>query len=361
MAGSDHSGMQTAAVVPNPGPNAQCEIRHDIPIPVPQPDQVLVKLTHSGICHSDVHSIYNETPMETDIAGHEGVGIVVKLGSSAEHVKVGDRVGIKWQWSVCGTCAACAVDETACPNQNNSGRNVRGCFAQYQAAPAKDVTLLPPLNEDGSAPDGLSSELLAPLLCAGLSMYSSISKANLKAGEWLVLPGAGGGLGHLGVQIAKAKGYKVIAVDSGEAKRKLCVDELGADAFLDFKTDDIEAEVLMLTDGVGAHAVVVGVGSTAAYELAFKLVRRLGTLVCVGIPRTNFHLPVSPFEMIVRSLKVVGSSCGTRESMSELLELAKEGKVRAKVEVRELDAINDVVKGLANFEIGGRVVLRITQ
>jgi alcohol dehydrogenase, propanol-preferring len=83
--------------------------------------------------------------------------------------------------------------------------------------------------------------------------------------------------------------------------------------------------------------------------------------VCVGIPRTNFHLPVSPFEMIVRSLRVVGSSCGTRESMSELLELAKEGKVRAKVEVRELDAINDVVKGLANFEIGGRVVLRIPE
>lgn len=309
--------------------------------------------------------------METDIAGHEGVGIVTQLGSDVssmstgpakiQSVSVGDRVGIKWQWSVCGSCAICSDDETACPNQNNSGRNVRGTFAQYIAAPAKDVTLLPPVSEDGSTPDGLSSELLAPLLCAGLSMYSSISKANLHPGQWLVLPGAGGGLGHLGVQVAKAKGYKVIAIDSGDAKRKLCTDEFGADAFLDFKTDDIEAEVMKLTDGLGAHAVVVGVGSTAAYELAFKLLRRLGTLVCVGIPRTDFQLPVSPFEMIVRSLRVVGSSCGTRESMDELLELAKQGKVRAKVEVRELDEINDVIKGLAAFQIGGRVVLKIPE
>ena len=357
---------QTAAYLASPGPGATLEIRHDVAIPAPLANEVLIKLTHSGICHSDVHSIYNETPMETDIAGHEGVGTVVQIGSEVSRgsdggAKMGDRVGVKWQWSVCGTCAICAVDETACPNQNNSGRNVRGTFAQYIAAPAKDVTILPPLREDGSAEGGLSSELLAPLLCAGLSMYSSISKANLQEGQWLVLPGAGGGLGHLGVQIAKAKGYRVIAIDSGDKKRRLCVDELGADVFLDFKVDDIEARVMQLTDGMGAHAVVVGVGSTSAYELGVKLLRRLGTLVCVGIPRTDFHLPVSPFEMIVRSLRVVGSSCGTRQQMSDLLELAKQGKVRARVEVRELNDINEIVQKLASFQIEGRVVLRIPE
>ena len=85
---------------------------------------------------------------------------------------------------------------------------------------------------------------------------------------------------------------------------------LGAAAFLDFKTDNIEEEVHRLTNGYGAHGVVVSVGSTAAYTEGFKLLRRLGTLVCVGIPRTDFDLPISPFMMIVRSIKVVGSSCG---------------------------------------------------
>lgn len=370
---------QTAAYLPRPGPGATCEIRHDIPIPVPSPDQILVKLTHSGICHSDVHSIYNETPMETDIAGHEGVGIVVDLGSNissspttgptdhqAQQIKLGDRVGIKWQWSTCHACPACEVDETACPNQNNSGRNVRGTFAQYIAAPARDVTLLPPVINPatGKEDPNLSSELLAPLLCAGLSMASSIRKSGVQAGEWLVLPGAGGGLGHLGVQIAKARGTKVIAIDAGEGKRMLCVEELGADVFLDFKalsTEQIVEAVMQTTDGAGAHAVVVSVGSTGAYELAFKLVRRLGTVVCVGLPDPKWRLPVSPFEMVVRCLRVVGSSCGTRADMEGLLELARQGKVKARVEVEGLESVNEVVGRLARFEVEGRVVLKIPE
>lgn len=348
---SQEPKFQTAAWLPKAGPGATLEIRHDIEIPEPQAGQVLVKLECSGICHSDVHSIYNETPMETDIAGHEGVGHVVKLGPGVPDEFLDSRVGIKWQYSSCGECEICLVDETGCPNQDNSGRNVRGTFAQYIAAPARDVTRLP---------KELKSETLAPLLCAGLAMYSSISKAKLKPGDWLVLPGAGGGLGHLGVQIAAQKGYKVIAIDSGESKRKMCLD-LGAAVFLDFKTDDIEEEVKRLTNGYGAHGVVVGVGSTAAYIEGFKLLRRLGTLICVGIPKTDFDLPISPFMMIVRCLRVVGSSGGTRQEMDELLKMAVAGQVVPHVQVFELEEINSIVKKLSNFEIGGRVVLRIPQ
>ncbi|ETN41076.1 uncharacterized protein HMPREF1541_03011 [Cyphellophora europaea CBS 101466] len=348
---SSKEGFQTAAWLPKAEPGAILEIRHDIEIPEPKDGEVLVKLECSGICHSDVHSIFNETPMETDIAGHEGVGKVVKLGPSVPDHFMGERVGIKWQYSTCGKCEICPIDETACPNQDNSGRNVRGTFAQYIAAPAKDVTRLP---------KELKSEILAPLLCAGLSMYSSISKANLKPGDWLVLPGAGGGLGHLGVQIAAKKGYRVIAVDSGESKKKMAM-ELGATAFLDFKTDNVEEEVKRLTNGYGAHGVVVGAGSTAAYTEGFKLLRRLGTLVCVGLPRTDFDLPISPFWMVVRCLRVVGSSCGTRQDMDELLKMAVAGDVVPHVQVFELEDINTIVDKLAKFQIGGRIVLRIPQ
>jgi alcohol dehydrogenase, propanol-preferring len=348
---SPAAGFQTAAWLPKAEPGAVLQIRHDIEIPEPKDGEVLVKLECTGICHSDVHSIFNETPMETDIAGHEGVGYVVKLGANVAQEMMNARVGIKWQYSTCGTCEICPINETACPNQNNSGRNVRGTFAQYIAAPAKDVTHLP---------KELKSEILAPLLCAGLSMYSSISKAKLQTGDWLVLPGAGGGLGHLGVQIASRKGFKVIAVDSGDAKRKMCM-ELGATVFIDFKVDDVEKEVMRLTNGYGAHAVVVGAGSTAAYTQGFKLLRRLGTLVCVGLPRTDFDLPISPFWMVVRCLKVVGSSCGTRQEMEELLQMAVKSEVMPQVQVFDLQDINEIVNKLANFAIGGRVVLRIPQ
>jgi alcohol dehydrogenase, propanol-preferring len=344
----------TAAYLPQAGPGARLTIRHDIPIPAPMEGQVLVKLTHSGICHSDVHSIYNETPMDTDIAGHEGVGHVVKLGPGVSDDFIGRRVGIKWQYSTCGKCEICPVDETACPNQDNAGRNVRGTFAQYIAAPAKDVTRL------SDEKEGLSSEVLAPLLCAGLSMYSSIGKAGLKEGQWLVLPGAGGGLGHLGVQIAVSRGYKVIGVDTGEEKRRMVMG-LGATAFVDFKSENVEEEVKKLTNGYGAHGVVVGAGSTAAYTEGFKLLRRLGTLVCVGLPRTDFDLPISPFWMVVRCLRVVGSSCGTRQEMEELLKMAEAGHVKPHIQVFGLEEINTIVEKLARFEIGGRVVLRIPE
>ncbi|KAK5082221.1 hypothetical protein LTR05_007365 [Lithohypha guttulata] len=349
--GSIEGGVQVAAWLDKPGHGAVLRIREDIDIPIPKEGEVLVKLECSGICHSDVHSIYNETPMDTDIAGHEGVGYVVKCGPSVADEVLNARVGVKWQYRTCGKCEICAVDSTACPYQDNAGRNVRGTFAQYICAPVRDLTMLP---------EGLESKILAPLLCAGLTMYSAIAKAQLKPGHWLVLPGAGGGLGHIGVQIAASRGYKVIAIDSGKEKRKLCLD-LGAALFIDFREEDIEAEVSRATGGYGAHAVIVGVGSESAYRQGFAVLRNLGTLVCVGIPGTSCQLPVTPFQMIVKGLKVVGSSCGTPAEMHELLDMAMAGKVIPQVTVYELEDINTIVEKLARFQIGGRVVLRIPQ
>jgi alcohol dehydrogenase, propanol-preferring len=351
MARSSAPDVQTAAWLDFPRHGATLKIRHDIDVPKPKEGEVLVKLEVSGICHSDVHSIYGDTPMETDIAGHEGVGTVIELGPGVAESMRYSRVGVKWQYSTCGKCEICAVDSTACPRQNNAGRNVRGTFAQYIAAPAKDVTMVP---------GGLKSELVAPLLCAGLTMYSAIAKANLKPGDWLVLPGAGGGLGHLGVQIASKKDYKVIAIDTGDSKRNLCI-KLGAAKFLDFREDDVEAEIGKLTSGYGVHAVVVSAGSEGAYQQGFKLLRNLGTLVCVGLPRMDFGLPITPFAMVVRGLRAVGSSCGTPQEMTELLEMAKLGHVVAQVSEFDLSDINEIIGKLARFEIEGRVVVRIPQ
>ena len=338
--------MQTAAWVDRPGPDASVTIRHDSPVPSPGPNEVLVKISCSGVCHSDVHNMLGETPMTTNISGHEGVGRVVRTSLSAPESLMNKRVGIKWLHTYCNECEICAVDVTACPNQHNSGRDVPGTFQQYCLSPIEGLTMIP---------DELGDEVAAPLLCAGLSMFGSISRAGLKKGEWLALMGAGGGLGHLGVQIAREIGLKVIAIDTGEKKRQLCM-KLGATAFLDFKEDDVETEVKVLTHGYGVHAVVCPAGASA-YSQAFRILRNCGTLVCVGLVTEN--LPVSPFQMLHKAWKIVGSSVGTPKHLEELLRMAVQGKVRPNVEVMQLEDLDMVIRRLAAYQVEGRIVVRL--
>ncbi|KAL4807093.1 hypothetical protein BDV18DRAFT_136871 [Aspergillus unguis] len=343
---------QTAAVLPSSGATAtsRLEIKHDRPIPTPAAGELLVKLEFSGVCHSDVHSVRGETPMLTDVAGHEGVGSVVKVGDGVdEAVWMGKRVGIRWLYSSCLECEICERNNTACPYQKNAGANVPGTFQQYIVSPAVHVTKIPPQ---------LSPDEAAPLLCAGIAMYSSIIKTRTRPGDWIVLPGAGGGLGHMGVQIAVKKGLKVIAIDSGDKKKQLCL-SLGATAFLDYKTDDVEGSVKQLTSGLGAHAVICTANSEAAYETSMRLLRRLGVLVCVGIPNVPFRLPATPFDMIVKGQTIVGNSAGTAQEMDELMQMAVTGEVKAHIECFEFDQIDDIIQRLGRSEIDGRAVMRI--
>ncbi|KAL4797081.1 alcohol dehydrogenase [Aspergillus venezuelensis] len=343
---------QTAAVLPSTGATAtsRLEIRHDRAIPVPGDGEILVKLEFSGVCHSDVHSVRGETPMLTDVAGHEGVGRVVKVGDGVDEREwMGTRVGIRWLYSSCLDCEICERNNTACPNQKNAGANVPGTFQQYIVSPAVHVTRIP---------EQLPPDEAAPLLCAGIAMYSSIIKTKTRPGDWIVLPGAGGGLGHMGVQIAVKKGLKVIAIDSGSKKKSLCL-TLGATAFLDYKTDDVESAVLNLTSGLGAHAVICTANGEAAYEQSLRLLRRLGVLVCVGIPNIPFRLPATPFDMIVKGLTIVGNSAGTAKEMEELMGMAVKGEVKAHIECFEFEQIDEVIQRLGRSEIEGRAVMRI--
>ncbi|KAH8810966.1 alcohol dehydrogenase [Xylogone sp. PMI_703] len=339
--------QQSGAWVENPGPNAKITFRNDLSVPAPGEGQVLVKVECTGVCHSDVYNILGHTPMETHIAGHEGIGKIVKVGSGVSHGLLSRRVGVKWLYNYCDSCAICSKEAAYCPNQQNPGRNVEGTFQQYLVSPVKPLTFIP---------DTLESELAAPLLCAGITVYSAISKLNLSPGEWLLLPGAGGGLGHLAVQIATRKRFKVIAVDTGASKLELCKD-LGATHVLDFKTDDVPAMVKRITDGYGVHGAICLASSKAGYEQTLSLLRNLGTLVCVGLGMDN--LPVSPFQMIVRGIRVIGSSVGSAQEMDELLEMAANGEVKAIVEVFDFSELDNVLQKLQRNEISGRAVVKL--
>ncbi|KAJ5924057.1 Alcohol dehydrogenase 1 [Penicillium verhagenii] len=370
---------QIAAVIPASGGKDVSDVKISCthPVPVPGVGEVLVKLDFSGVCHSDVHSIRGDTPMKTDVAGHEGVGKVVAVGSDLDKSQwMGQAVGIRYVWNMrfrnlppvglefllmsplpyfrwlyssCLECEICEVNHTACPNQRNAGANVPGTFQQYIVTPAIHATKIP---------SGLSLDSAAPLLCAGIAMYSSIKKVRARQGNWLAILGAGGGLGHMGIQIAAKQGLRVLAIDTGDKKRDLCL-SLGATEFLDFRKVDIVEAAKMITSGLGVHGVICTANGEAAYQQSMQMLRPLGTLVCVGIPHVPFRVPATPFEMIVKGLTIVGNSAGTAEEMDELLAMAVNGDVIAHIEVFDLEEIVDVLQRLERSEIEGRAVLRI--
>jgi propanol-preferring alcohol dehydrogenase len=156
---------------------------------------------------------------------------------------------------------------------------------QYVIADARFVTMIP---------DDVTDEIAAPLLCAGLTMVGALSKLDneLQAGDFVVISGSGGGLGHIGVQIAsRMKSLRVIAVDSGEDKRALSL-ESGAEVFIDYQTEDVIARVRDLT-GEGAHATIVVPGTEDALRMAPNLVRNMGFVINVGLPRNDIQIPLS--------------------------------------------------------------------
>ncbi|KAE8342130.1 hypothetical protein BDV24DRAFT_150624 [Aspergillus arachidicola] len=337
---------QTAATIERPRPGAKLDLRHDIPVPEPKAGEVLIKLECTGFCHSDLHNINGELPMSTNVPGHEGIGRVVQVGPDTTEDMMGKRVGVKyqspvserfrewltstrWLYSTCMKCPTCKVNYPNCPNQSNSGRNIPGTFQQYIVSPADFVSIIP---------EELEPEAVAPLLCAGLTMYGALNKLHkfCQKGDWVAIMGAGGGLGHLGIQIGKEMGYNIIAVDR-----------------------QVEKEIQNLTDGAGTHAVVVVVGLATAYNQALRLLRPVGTLVCVGLPSQDYCIPISPLDCVNRGFHVVGSCVGTEEEMQDLLRMAAAGRVSTHYQVFELTEVNTVIERLERFAIEGRAVLRI--
>ncbi|KAF4949507.1 hypothetical protein FSARC_13451 [Fusarium sarcochroum] len=343
--------VQKAALIENPGDDAKIVIRSDVPVESPGPNEILVKLAFTGVCGSEIRAFSGWSPYNR-IVGHEGVGAVVKLGEGVDSGMLNKRVGVKWLYSACGACTACKRGyPNNCPKQLNTGRHVPGTLQEYVVADSRYVTEIP---------DNLPGEVAAPLLCAGLTMAGAVAKLEgyAERGDWVVISGSGGGLGHLGVQIAsRLNGLRVIAIDTGEPRRKLSL-ESGAEHFIDFATENVEEKVKELTTE-GAPAVLVVSGSQDAFIQAPSLVRNMGIIVTIGLPRNDFKIPLSATICSARSLTVAGVAVGTEKQMKELLQHALDGTIVPDVKVLEFEEVGKVVEGLQRQQVTGRVVVRI--
>lgn len=206
------------------------------------------------------------------------------------------------------------------------------------------------------------------MLCAGVTVYAALKRSHARPGQWVVISGAGGGLGHLAVQLAsRGMGLRVVGIDHG-SKEEL-VKASGADHFVDitkFPTDDqgkaLAAHVQSLTDGLGAHAALVCTASNAAYAQALLMLRFNGTLVCVGIPE---HTPQAiataiPATFITKHYTVTGSAVGNRTEAIETLEFAARGVIKAHIRVEKMENLTSVFQEMADGKLQGRVVLDLS-
>ncbi|CAH1665567.1 alcohol dehydrogenase AdhP [Chelatococcus asaccharovorans] len=319
----------------------------EVPVPEPGPGMIQVAIKASGVCHTDLHAAEGDWPVKPNppfIPGHEGVGFVSAVGAGVTHVKEGDRVGVPWLYTACGHCRHCLGGwETLCVEQQNTGYSVNGGFADYVIADPNYV---------GHLPANLGFVEIAPVLCAGVTVYKGLKVTDTKPGDWVVISGIGG-LGHMAVQYAKAMGLNVAAVDIDPAKLDLAR-RLGASLTVNAKEEDPAAVIKSETDG-GAQGVLVTAVSPKAFEQAIGMVARGGTVALNGLPPGGFPLDI--FGMVLNGITVRGSIVGTRLDLQESLDFAAAGKVHATVSTAKLDDINTVFDKMHKGQIEGRIVL----
>ncbi|KAJ5773760.1 Polyketide synthase enoylreductase [Penicillium paradoxum] len=363
-----------AGVVVNEGPNFHVEVQM-VPVPEPGPDDILVKLNFTGLCSSDIHMMQGDLglpPMSTfgvRSPGHEGAGVVVKVGANVKNFKLGDRAGIKPMMDTCGCCALCCDDkETYCKDVIHTGLMTAGeansyvyprglainslhsgTYQQYLVSPARYASPIP---------DGVPDEVAAPIMCSASTIYRSLMESNLRAGAWVVFPGGGGGVGIQGVQLAKAMGLRPIVVDTGDSKRKLAL-EMGAEAFVDFKeVANSTKAVIGIADGVGVHGVIVT--APAAYKTAVSFIgQRIGAIVmCIGLPAAgSVTLGTDPCEYIFKNLTIKGTLVGSRKDTAMALDFARRGMLRQISEVYPVNRLPEAVEKLRRGEVAGRIVI----
>jgi propanol-preferring alcohol dehydrogenase len=321
-------------------------IIQDLPIPVPGPGQALVRLITSGVCHTDLHAAHGDWPVKPTppfIPGHEGVGEVTALGENVTNLQVGQLVGNAWLFSACGECEFCTTGwETLCERQQNSGYSVDGSFGQYMLVDAAYAALIP---------DGADPVEVAPILCAGVTVYKGLKMTEARPGQWVVISGIGG-LGHIAVQYARAMGLRVAAVDIDDDKLALATRH-GAELVVNARTQD-PVEVIQTATG-GAHGVLVTAVHPDAFGQAIHMSRRGGTIVFNGLPPGDF--PASIFEVVLKGLTVRGSIVGTRQDMVEALDFYARGQIHPTVATRKLDEINEIFDEMTRGAIDGRIVI----
>jgi len=281
--------------------------------------------------------------------GHEGVGHIVEIGEGVSNLRLGDRVCTAWLKESCQHCEQCWSGwESVCEAQTNYGFTEDGSFSEYVVSSAYFCN---------KVPDAISSEQAVPITCAGVTTYKALKESNVRAGEWIVIIGGSGGLGHVGIQYAKAMGMRVLGIDVGAEKLEF-MRSLGCDAVIDQAEGDVVEKVKKVTNG-GPHGAIILVPLQSCIKEAVSYLRRRGTIVLIALPPGEFS--ANTVDVVLKAITIKGSIVGTRQDLAEALDLAAIGKIKCSIEVHGFRDVNNVLGNLAAGKVNGRIVLDLSQ
>lgn len=314
----------------------QREVKHT----APAPDEVIVKIHASGICQTDCDCVkgkFGNMMVHPMVAGHEGVGTVVATGAAVpKTLKIGTHVGLGCFRSACYTCLHCAKGDTnLCDNSVLIfAKGDYGTFAEYSRIKYQFAIPIPDSVED--------VEAVAPLFCAGATVYAPFVNHNVKPGDSVAILGIGG-LGHLALQIARAWGCDVTAL-SGTASKKDQLLKLGAHHFVDTKADP---ELKSVAGKYDMLLVCTSNGETN-WNALLSTLRKNGRLVLAGLP-TMKDLPISPMALIFGQLTVAGSLAGSNAHYNSMIQFCAKHKI---VPTNEKFAFDDINEAMSRVEAG---------
>jgi len=331
----------------------------EVPTPKPQGTEVLVKVKAVGVCHSDLHlweggydtgdgfmKVTDRGVKFPVIPGHEIVGTISEIGSAVQGFAVGDNV-LVYPWIGCGNCVACRVgNDNVCDTPRSLGVFQNGGYAEYALIPHFKFL---------AKVSGIELDAAASLACSGLTAYTAIKKSNATSQSNMVIFGAGG-LGLMGVQIARAiTNANIIIVDIDDAKLQTAK-ELGADHSVNSKDPDAVQKIMTLCGGKGADCVIDFVNAPPTVKMGLAVIRKRGTMTLVGL--FGGAIDLSLVSIPLKAITIQGAYTGNYNDMVELLNLAKRGVINPIISKRyTLADANIALEDLKSRKILGRAII----
>ncbi|KFE62003.1 NAD(P)-dependent alcohol dehydrogenase [Hyalangium minutum] len=306
--------------------------------------EVEVKISHCGVCHSDLHLVKDDWGMSSFplVPGHEVIGTVHQVGSGVTQLKPGQRVGIGWQSDSCGECEWCSRgEENLCVRAAPTCVGRHGGFAEFIRVNSHFAI---------PVPDNLSSESAAPLLCGGITVFSPMRAQQLGPQHRVGIIGIGG-LGHMALQFARAFGSEVTAF-STSADKEAEAKRMGAHHFVATQNPEAIKKLASSFD-----FILSTVNADLPWLDYVSALRPYGNLCFVGAPPSNLSVPV--FSLISGNKRISASNTGNTAGLREMLQVAARHGVKAQTERFPLDQVNQAISRVARNEVRYRAVLEI--
>jgi D-arabinose 1-dehydrogenase-like Zn-dependent alcohol dehydrogenase len=353
----------------------------------PEGYELLVHVRAASYCHTD--AVFASGAMQQElprIGSHEFCGHIHSFGPQAKNaaedlgLKSGMLVGVPGRaMGPCGSCQECSSGEAAgdykgygvwCTKAGNLGLTRHGGFEDFCLVDSRQVA---------PVPEGMQAVEVAPLMCAGVTVWNALAKAGIdmteksnNTGRKIAILGAGGGLGHLGVQFASLLDVEVLAVDVASALdmvrdvQSVCSSKGGAPIHVVDAKDDVEEVKRRLFGGAetglegerGCDASIVLPEAQAAFDFGMGILRNHGTCVVVSFPKDGWSF--QPRDVVFRHINVVGVLVGRNKQLREMLNFAAETGVRAKVRTYALEDLNKLVDDY-HKGAGGKLVVDMEQ